>query len=425
MRYKLKLLAVLIPISLCSCFYLNLILTGAIRDGSPIRQRLQRHPTLNSSRPGRDGHPFCSPLGSVYTNPKWDFRRFTRPQFLSSYKNPCFLGRQTKDNVTKSVGRVLHCLPYFLVAGFPKAGTTDLWQRLSHHPEIMLKHRKEPNFLNLGRFRGPFEVITMMYMRLLGKSAVELQRLVAPLDCGHPFPYHHGITGEATVDAAFSMGSWRATPGNENCSEPRVTNAQYAAQLNPGLKVLFLTRDPVERIYSDYIYEARFLRYPTSPQLFHKAVTRAIKMHNDCRKHSSLRACAYNNTLENYQARVRVGLYHVYIRDWIETFSRAQVLVVRSEDTIALDTREHEYNRMLKFLDVRPFTRNEQAVVFNLKPSNARRQKEIEQGDMLPATRRLLEDFYRPHNAELHEMFPEIDYLYNDVPGTTAEYTAK
>ena len=53
----------------------------------------------------------------------------------------------------------LRCLPYFLIAGFPKAGTTDLWFRLLNHPDIKLRHLKEPRFFNFGRYSKYFSII--------------------------------------------------------------------------------------------------------------------------------------------------------------------------------------------------------------------------------------------------------------------------
>ena len=55
------------------------------------------------------------------------------------------------------------------------------------------------------------------------------------------------ITGEASVDAAFDNTRWKEYPGNENCMEPRITNADYLHKLFPKLKVVFVVRNPVDR----------------------------------------------------------------------------------------------------------------------------------------------------------------------------------
>ncbi|KAH3819858.1 hypothetical protein DPMN_121600 [Dreissena polymorpha] len=354
---------------------------------------------------------FCTDLGTNYLKPEWDFRRYERPKFLTNYKNPCYLGRRMTNNESLVEGRALHCLPYFIVAGFPKSGTTDLWARLFNHAEIHIKHGKEPRFFNIGRFTAPFERVMVQYIRMFARSTIELQTLVAPLDCGHEFPYHHGITGEATVDASFDIKDWRQVPGNENCSEPAFTNADVAYHLNPNMKIIFVVRNPVDRAYSDYIYEARFLRYPTNPQLFHAAVIDAMRNHTDCwRHHHSVRACAYNNTIESMKVRLRVGMYHIFIQDWIDVFSSDNILVIKAEDTMGPPKIADVYNRIFSFLSVRPFTRMEEMEVFQRGPVNVRSKHERNIGEMLPETRKMLESFYRPFNEALRKLIPEIDY---------------
>ena len=55
------------------------------------------------------------------------------------------------------------------------------------------------------------------------------------------------ILGDGTADAAYDNPRWQDFPGNENCVEPRITNADYFHKLLPNLKVIFLVRNPVER----------------------------------------------------------------------------------------------------------------------------------------------------------------------------------
>lgn len=49
-----------------------------------------------------------------------------RPKFLENFRNPCW----------EEAGR-LRCLPYFHIIGVCKTGTTDLFERLSRHPQII------------------------------------------------------------------------------------------------------------------------------------------------------------------------------------------------------------------------------------------------------------------------------------------------
>jgi hypothetical protein len=46
----------------------------------------------------------------------------------------------------------LQCLPYAYLLGMPKCGSSDLWERLVRHPEILPADRKEVRFFTPGEF---------------------------------------------------------------------------------------------------------------------------------------------------------------------------------------------------------------------------------------------------------------------------------
>lgn len=52
------------------------------------------------------------------------------------YRNPCWQGAEGK----------LRCLPYFQILGVSKCGTTDLYHRLSKHPDLFESANKGPHF---------------------------------------------------------------------------------------------------------------------------------------------------------------------------------------------------------------------------------------------------------------------------------------
>ncbi|CAG5129500.1 unnamed protein product, partial [Candidula unifasciata] len=55
-----------------------------------------------------------------------------RPDYLTDFKNPCWYVTSHSPAVKK-----LRCLPYFHIIGVDKSGTTDLWFRVSAHPDIL------------------------------------------------------------------------------------------------------------------------------------------------------------------------------------------------------------------------------------------------------------------------------------------------
>lgn len=76
-----------------------------------------------------------------------------RSFWTEGYKNPCFRNQQKhfKDHSPE----LLQCVPYFFVIGFPKCGTTDLFDRLSHHPEFLKPAFKEIHWISRYRFIPP------------------------------------------------------------------------------------------------------------------------------------------------------------------------------------------------------------------------------------------------------------------------------
>ena len=71
--------------------------------------------------------------------------------FDPNYRNPCW-----KENNT------LRCLPYFLIAGVKKCGTTEIWSHLLRHPGVVAPGFKEAQWFARRRF---------------GKSPADTQRL--------------------------------------------------------------------------------------------------------------------------------------------------------------------------------------------------------------------------------------------------------
>jgi hypothetical protein len=68
----------------------------------------------------------------------WGFFFFVqeRKKFLTNFKNPCWFEEVYEYYSTEPVTE-LRCFPYFHVFGVCKSGTTDLFYRLTRHPQIV------------------------------------------------------------------------------------------------------------------------------------------------------------------------------------------------------------------------------------------------------------------------------------------------
>ena len=59
----------------------------------------------------------------------------TRIPFIKTYKNPCWYDKPNH----------LSCLPYFIILGVQKCGTTDLFASFVHHPDFRPSLCKDGN----------------------------------------------------------------------------------------------------------------------------------------------------------------------------------------------------------------------------------------------------------------------------------------
>jgi hypothetical protein len=111
-------------------------------------------------------------------------------------------------------------LPDFIIIGAAKSGTTTLYDHLQSHPDIVMSTPKEPMFFSRDEI---FDRGLDWYSDLFGK--VE----------------NHQICGEATTQYTI----FPYTP----------TAAKRISEHLPQVKLIYIMRHPVERLYSHYVYE--------------------------------------------------------------------------------------------------------------------------------------------------------------------------
>ncbi|XP_041376362.1 carbohydrate sulfotransferase 15-like [Gigantopelta aegis] len=357
----------------------------------------------------------------------WNLMDMKPISTLKRFKNPCWYERRPLrsdcriglfkfiKNVDTATNQKLRCLPYFYVIGQPKCGTTDIYFRLIQHPQIAKPPNKEPFWWNKFRLLYPECFSLDTYLKYFAKAAMKIEshyRWRWTEGQGQE-KYHDMVTGEGTSDTMWDNRYWSELPGNENCSSVCVTNADYVHHLTPGAKIIVAVRDPVERLYSDYMYEYLWLHYKPSPEAFHKEVVRMIEEFQQCVTMFSLRRCVYNGTQENSESsvRIRVGMYEVHIKDWLRLFPRDQIHVIRFEDYIHDVGRE--MTRLFAFLELRPVSTKEMKTVLKLPVTNKRPTgKDGAKIHMKPETCDLLERFYRPFNEKLAQLLNDKKYLW-------------
>ncbi|XP_076461709.1 carbohydrate sulfotransferase 15-like [Babylonia areolata] len=348
--------------------------------------------------------------------------------------------------------RRLRCLPYFYIAGMPKCGSTDLYRRVRLHPDIIIgPPMKEPHWWSKHRFGQRLNFTTWIpledYVDLYDKAAQEIQRrqsqdsrdgddnddvflldddneeeeedddddddddIGTTGDDTRRRDYHPTVTMDASASTFWNNDEWWRLPENCGRTEPLFTNAHYIHHLTPQARIIVILRNPTDRLFSDYLF---FTFGNKSLTAFHEDVLLSIAKLNNCTEQRSLRACVYDKHVAGGKGRtrLRIGLYHTHVSEWLMVFPRDQVLVLRTED-YARDSR-HAMRQIFRFLGLRPLTKQEEQTVMKLPKANTRRRDDRKLGSMLPETRQMLNDFYRPHNRQLAEILQDPRFLWEE-----------
>ena len=180
-------------------------------------------------------------------------------------------------------------LPTFLVVGAAKSGTTSLWNYLRRHPQAFLPEVKEPGFF--------VEEIAWRY------GLEWYERLFAP-------------AGDALArgEASATYAMYPALAGVP----------ERIASVVPEVKIVYLMRDPIERMRSAYVH-----------RLDRGDERRPIR-----------EALLFDATYVN------VSRYALQIGKYLEWFPREQLLLLTSEDL--RHRREETMARVCRFVGIDP-----------------------------------------------------------------------
>lgn len=138
------------------------------------------------------------------------------------------------------------------------------------------------------------------------------------------------------------------------------------------------------------------------PQDFHKTAVAEINEWTSCVEARGQDTCL---RLYNPQQLVK-GMYAEFLNDWLSSFPRDQMLFLRNEDYKV--TQQEHMESIFQFLGARDLNKTEMETVMKMPAKNVGGKRE----EMLPETRKLLEDFYAPFNKRLAEKLADKRYLW-------------
>ncbi len=260
-------------------------------------------------------------------------------------------------------GASLQNFPDFLIVGPQRTGTTWLFHNLKSHPEIFLPKEKELYYFStLGmpdhrRFR--FVYLEDYLQAMADTSRSSLKKSYDSLRKVGRF-YRPRVRGEATA-------SYAALPKDV---------IREIAMLNPGVKVIFMIRDPIERAWS----HAR------------KDLTSGGRSANE------IDAGALSRLLFNEGQR-DLALYRTLIENW-HTFLQSGHLFVGAFDSIS-SAPERLLTAVHDFLGVAAGARYFGRHLRNrINPAPA--------ADIPPAVGQLLNDILQKERQDYGELMKEI-----------------
>ena len=307
-------------------------------------------------------------------------------QFLPEYKNPCWKEK-----------RKLWCLPYFFVGGFPKCGTTDLFSKLIKHPEIVQGYRKEPHWWTRKRFTS--ETFSS-YKRFFEKGIRKINKSVDETGF-HPLV--------ATEGSACTVWDNKNLFSKNSYDDPPYLNIHVIQSILPNAKFVVIIRNPVNRLYSDYL----FFQKTYTPEEFHSQVEHSITVFNECFENpkTSFLYCVYGHPTSHSKPKLynhlRIAFYYVHLSVVLSVYPRSNVFLLRLEDY--MQDQPLWLRKIMNFLDISPISAEDLIVTQTEKPRNANKNGYVKAGPMLNQTMSLLTEFFKPFNTGLLSLFNDIE----------------
>lgn len=265
----------------------------------------------------------------------------------------------TTDRFVRNVSMHFRLLPDFLIIGYHKCGTTSLYNYLIQHPNIGKASRKEIQYFSMSFFRGD-NWYRSHFPTMHTKKNIEIKT-------NEKF-----ITGEATPQYIYHPLS-----------------LERIQKTLPGVKLILLLRNPIDRAYSHYMHQKRSGN--------EKIETFEEVIELDENRHKSMFENFKKNKIKEYNHKfflppyVSMGKYYLQVKKLLDTFSNKNILILELQELN--DSPEEITNKTFNFLGVS-----------NKKNLNYRKENVGKYDKINPNTRDKLIEFYKPYNFELEKL---------------------
>lgn len=322
--------------------------------------------------------------------------------FVSGIKNPCWY----------SPAGQLSCLPYFLIIGMQKCGTTDLYAAIAAHDDVVVRRKrwgeliKEIHFFDAYHYGKNAEGTAPHVNMTFSQYTEKFQDATESISKGN----NKIITGEATPGYMWRLYTWPYYPQNKHLNSPRILLPDLVRHILPDVKLIVILRDPVERTRSSYFY---FHRRKDAAERFDSSIKEGLNHWSNCIAHYPEINCLLNDTFNklNQVDHIVPGMYYYYINEWLKVFPREQFLIIKFEDYI--HHRAPIMNEIFKFLKIRPLSEYEMKTkgIIGKKTRNKGPDPQQINTD-ISTTLDLLYEFFRPYNDRLVDLLRDNRFTW-------------
>lgn len=307
-----------------------------------------------------------------------------------------------KEITRESNPPTLTCLPAYYILGFPKCGSTYLYEILSKHPSIRSAREKEPHFWT----KFPFQNHVYDQYSFLTYLA--------------NFNGHGPINtrGDISVIDGSQSTMWSTEHASDLCAVPRLLR-----ETTPTAKFIVLMRDPVDQLYSDFwhftlkckVVIAESAKQQVMYRTFTSIVTKELIRLKTCLNGNSgihIDECIHLNILTAKapfhgcnKVRLGVGIYVTFIKRWFKFFNRDQFLFLRLEDMAANPYKL--FTKVWSFIDIEPMSVEGFESVVSSTPRALSNYPPLNKD-----TRETLEKFFAPFNNELAILLNDTNFRW-------------
>ena len=340
-----------------------------------------------------------------YPMTKW--KHMVQPKHLQAVSKAMMPILRKRSRSANRTGARLRCLPYIILAGMHKAGTSDFYESLTKHDMVEEVPMKEPQFWS----HLPQGTKLSDYLDFYDLASEQIRRFTDKSD------FHPKVTLDGSTHTYQSYpGTWRKHPWNKQTGKQCITLPQHLKYLTPKSKVIFLFRKPQDWVVSCInFFKSQYIRRgifgignrPNQTAFQHK-ITRDIGAIDKCiSDHNDTLWCVY--TLAGTErCHVAHTMYYLWSKLWVDGFGRDNLLFLNAD--VYFKDRGNAMQRAFEFLGLPEMSNNSYRLMLHRRVKNKSKTEYKVEMDTVSAEK--LSRLVTPWNKLLAEYLNDDSFLW-------------